>query len=129
MAMDGRIVGATEDLTRRLFHLNPAYEVEKCSANAKTVTIEMSNGLIPVTCKFPRSFIDSILEGAEISEETLAKFSAGANEPEDSDEDEKDESKDIEEEDTEEQEEEDTQEIEEESKTQKKSKTIKRRKK
>lgn len=84
MAMDGRIVGATEDLTRRLFHLNPAYEVEKCSANAKTVTIEVSNGLIPVTCKFPRSFIDSILEGAEISEETLAKFSAGGTEAEES---------------------------------------------
>lgn len=125
MAMDGRIVGATEDLTRRLFHLNPAYEVEKCSANAKTVTIEMSNGLIPVTCKFPRSFIDSILEGAEISEETLAKFSAGANEPEDSEEDNEEEN-DIEDNESEEQEE---QEPEEEPKTKKKPRTVMRRKK
>ena len=86
MAMDGRIVGATEDLTRRLFHLNTAYEVEKCSANAKTVTIEMSNGLIPVSCKFPRSFIDSILEGEAISDEILAKFSAGEKELEEEEE-------------------------------------------
>ena len=78
-----------------------------------------------MSCKFPRSFIDSILEGEAISDEILAKFSAGEKELEE------EEEQDSEEEENEEVEYEDNEEEEEtpKDKPKRRAKTVMRRKK
>lgn len=75
--MDGRIVGVTENLARTMFKLNPAYEVVKCNVNEKVVDIGLTNGLIPVNFKFPRSIIDDIINDAVSVSDVMSKCSNG----------------------------------------------------
>jgi hypothetical protein len=62
--MDGRILTATEAMMKRLYHLNSDYVSRQCSVKSSTVEMEMSNGLIVLKAKFPRSLIeDNIMFG------------------------------------------------------------------
>lgn len=77
--MDGRIVGVTENLARTMFKLNPAYEVEKCNVNAKVVEIGLTNGLIPINLKFPRSIIDDIINQEISVSDVMDKCTKGSS--------------------------------------------------
>ena len=77
--MDGRIVGVTENLARTMFKLNPAYEVEKCNVNAKVVEIGLTNGLIPINLKFPRSIIDDIINQEVSVADVMDKCTKGSS--------------------------------------------------
>lgn len=65
--MDSRIIEVTQNMMRRLYHLGMDYVPSTCNIKSSTVEMEMSNGLITLKAKFPRSIIeDSIaLTGGE----------------------------------------------------------------
>ena len=71
--MDGRVLNVTEDLVRKMFHLNPAYEVSKFNINEKTASIDLDNGLIPISIKIPRNIIDGVLEQEVSIADVMAK--------------------------------------------------------
>lgn len=56
--MDSRIVQVTENMMRRLYHLGTDYVPSTCNIKASTVEMDMSNGLITLKAKFPRSIIE-----------------------------------------------------------------------
>jgi hypothetical protein len=60
--MDGRILTATEAMMRRLYCLNSDYVSRQCNVKASTVEMEMSNGLIVLKAKFPRSLIEDNIQ-------------------------------------------------------------------
>jgi hypothetical protein len=97
--MDGRILTATEAMMKRLYNLNSDYVSRQCSVKSSTVEMEMSNGLIVLKAKFPRSLIeDNIMFGEG---ETPLNYDEDSDDDskEDLDEDNTDEPEDTEEED------------------------------
>lgn len=65
--MDGRIVGVTEELVRKVYKLNPAYEPIQCNVKRDTVEMEMTNGLISIKVKMPRDIIEGVLQGEDVT--------------------------------------------------------------
>lgn len=66
--MDSRIIEVTENMMRRLYHLGADYTPSTCNVKASTVEMDMSNGLITLKAKFPRSIIEdniALLEDEE----------------------------------------------------------------
>lgn len=56
--MDSRIIEVTESMMRRMYHLREDYVTNTCNIKASTVEMEMSNGLVTLKAKFPRSIIE-----------------------------------------------------------------------
>lgn len=56
--MDSRIIEVTQNMMRRLYHLGMDYVPSTCNIKSSTVEMEMSNGLITLKAKFPRSIIE-----------------------------------------------------------------------
>ena|SRR3712207_1480672 len=82
--IDGRIVGATEELVRKAYNLSNSYEPTQCSVKKNHVEIEMNNGLISIRVKIPRDIIDAHLSGECITY-MISEDNIEANESSESD--------------------------------------------
>lgn len=56
--MDSRIIEVTEKMMRKLYKLGGDYTPRTCNVKANTVEMVMSNGLIELKAKFPRTIIE-----------------------------------------------------------------------
>ncbi len=56
--MDSRIIEVTQNMMRKLYKLGEDYEPITCNVKKNAVEMVMSNGLIELKAKFPRSIIE-----------------------------------------------------------------------
>lgn len=66
--MDSRIIEVTEKMMRKLYRLGGDYNPKTCNIKTNTVEMVMSNGLIELKAKFPRSIIEENIAYGEDEE-------------------------------------------------------------
>lgn len=60
--MDSRIIEVTQNMMRKLYKLGEDYEPITCNIKKNAVEMVMSNGLIELKAKFPRSIIEDNMD-------------------------------------------------------------------
>ena len=71
--MDSRIIEVTQNMMRKLYKLGEDYEPITCNVKKNAVEMVMSNGLIELKAKFPRSIIEDNIALMESESEIWGK--------------------------------------------------------
>ena len=56
--MDSRILEVALDMVVKMYKLNDDYVTKTCNIKANSVEVEMTNGLVDLKVKMPRSIIE-----------------------------------------------------------------------